>query len=75
MKRDGNNRRVLDERDLKWIKDLTCRKRCGMSIQEMQEYLALCLQGQSTIPQRKVLLDEKQAALCQQFNLQLGGVQ
>ena len=47
VKRDGNNRRIFDERDVKWIKDLVCLKKCGMSIQEMKEYLALCLQGQA----------------------------
>ena len=63
VKRDNNNRRVFDERDVKWIKDLTCLKRCSMSIQEMKEYLDLCLQGESTIPQRKELLKKKRAAL------------
>ncbi len=63
VKRDPNNRRVFDERDLKWIRDLSCLKRCGMSIQEIKEYLALCLQGESTIPRRKALLAKKQAEL------------
>ena len=63
VKRDGNNRRVFDERDVKWIKDLVCLKKCGMSIQEMKEYLALCLQGESTIHQRKEVLDKKRKAL------------
>lgn len=45
VKRDHNNRRVFDEKDVKWIKDLTCLKKCGMSIQEMKKYLELCLQG------------------------------
>ena len=63
VKRDHNNRRVFDERDLKWIKDLVCLKRCGMSIQEMKEYLELCLQGPSSIPQRKQMLKRKQEAL------------
>lgn len=63
VKRDSNNRRVFDERDVKWIKDLVCLKRCGMSIQEMKVYLDLCLQGESTIPQRKVMLAQKQEAL------------
>ena len=57
------NRRIFDERDLKWIKDLVCLKKCGMSIQEMKDYLALCLQGERTIPQRKILLVQKQEAL------------
>lgn len=63
VKRDGNNRRVFDERDVKWIKDLGCLKKCGMSIQEMKDYLALCLQGEATIPQRKLMLAEKRRAL------------
>ncbi len=63
VKRDKNNRRIFDERNLKWIKDLVCLKKCGMSIQEMKEYLDLCLQGQSTIPQRKEMLTKKQESL------------
>ena len=63
VKRDKNNRRVFDERDIAWIKSLTCLKNCGMSIQEMKDYLALCLQGEGTIPQRKVMLAQKQEAL------------
>lgn len=63
VKRDKNNRRVFDEKDVKWIKDLTCLKKCNMSIQEMKDYLDLCLQGPSTIPQRKKMLETKQASL------------
>lgn len=63
VKRDNNNRRVFDDKDVKWVKDLTCLKKCGMSIQEMKEYLDLCLHGESTIPQRKELLVKKQEAL------------
>ena len=63
VKRDKNNRRVFDERDVAWINSLTCLKKCGMSIQEMKAYLALCLQGESTIPQRKEMLARKQEAL------------
>ena len=63
VKRDDNNRRVFDERDVKWIQDLVCLKKCGMSIQEMKDYLALCLQGEATILQRKEMLAQKQEAL------------
>lgn len=64
VKRDKNNRRVFDERDVAWIEGLTCLKKCGMSIQEMKEYMVLCLQGEPTIPQRKELLAQKREALC-----------
>jgi len=63
VKRDKNNRRIFDDRDVKWIHDLSCLKRCGMSIQEMKAYLELCLEGSSTIGKRKEVLNEKQKAL------------
>ena len=66
-RQDKNNRRIFDERDVKWIKDLVCLKKCGMSIQEMKVYLDLCLEGESTIPQRKEMLDQKQKELNQQI--------
>ena len=57
VKRDEHNYRVFDDRDVAWIKSLGCLKRCGMSIQEMQDYAALCLQGEASIPAREVLLE------------------
>ena len=63
VKRDKNNRRIFDEKDIKWIKDLVCLKKCGMSIQEMKDYLALCLEGPSTITRRKEMLSVKREDL------------
>lgn len=63
VKRNTNNYRVFDEQNIAWIKSLSCLKNCGMSISEMKEYLALCLKGKSTIPERKVILDRKQKDL------------
>lgn len=65
VKRDSRNYRVFDEHDIKWIQSLNCLKNCGMSIAEMKEYLALCLKGESTIPERKVILAAKREALLQ----------
>ncbi len=63
VKRDKNNRRIFDESNLRWIKDLVCLKKCNLSIQEMKEYLNLCLEGQPTIPQRKEMLAKKREEL------------
>lgn len=63
VKRDTNNHRVFDDRDVAWIKSLTCLKNCGMSIQEMKVYIDLCLQGEKTIPERKVILARKREDL------------
>ncbi|MDO4290397.1 MAG: MerR family transcriptional regulator [Eggerthellaceae bacterium] len=67
VKRDKNNRRVFDRHDVEWVKSLVCLKKCGMSIEEMREYLALCLQGKRSIPERKVMLAEKRARLIEQI--------
>lgn len=63
VKRDANNHRVFDDRDIAWIKSLTCLKSCGMSIQEMKTYIELCLQGERSIPDRKAILARKHAEL------------
>lgn len=70
VKRDALNRRVFDERDVAWINSLSCLKNCELSIAEIKRYISWCLQGPSTIPERKTFLSgkreellEKQAAL------------
>lgn len=65
VKRDKSNRRIFDEHDIAWIKSLSCLKKCGMSMKEMKEYLALCLRGQSSIPERKIILEKKRKDLLQ----------
>lgn len=57
VKRDSNNYRIFDDRDVNWLSSLSCLKKCGMSIQDMKTYIALCFRGQSTIPERKKMLD------------------
>ena len=65
VKRDRRNYRVFDEHDIKWIQSLNCLKSCGMSIAEMKQYLALCMEGEGTIPERKMILAEKKETLLQ----------
>ena len=68
VKRDKRNYRIFDEHDIKWIQSLNCLKNCGMSIAEMKEYLALCLEGKDSIPQRKVMLAAKRETLLQSIS-------
>lgn len=63
VKRNQNNYRVFDDRDIAWINSLSCLKNCGMSIQEMREYIDLCLKGAASIPERKVILAQKREEL------------
>ena len=59
VKRDKNNYRVFNDKDIEWIKSLSCLKSCDMSIVEMKEYLELCLKGKSSIPERQEILNNK----------------
>ena len=63
VKRDSKNHRIFDERDVAWINSLNCLRNCGMSIPEMRTYIDLCLAGESSIPERKVILAEKRKRL------------
>ena len=68
VKRDKNNYRVFSDKDIEWIKSLSCLKSCNMSITEMKEYLDLCMQGESSIPERKKILDLKLKELQNKIN-------
>lgn len=63
VKRDTRNRRIFDEHDIAWINSLSCLKGCELSLSEMKQYIALCLQGVSSIPERKHFLDRKRIEL------------
>lgn len=63
VKRDKNNYRIFNDRDIEWIKSLSCLKGCGMSIKEIKEYLDLCLEGKESIPKRKAVLNIKKQEL------------
>lgn len=67
VKRDSKNHRIFDDRDIAWIQSLNCLKNCGMSISEMKEYIDLCLGGEATIPERKVILEIKRKSLVEQL--------
>lgn len=69
VKRDKNNYRVFDDNDIGWLNSLSCLKKCGMSIDEIKEYLDYCLQGQSTIPTRKIILSQKREELLKQMQV------
>ena len=38
VKRDQNNYRDFDERNIAWLKSLQCLRNCGLSIKDMKIY-------------------------------------
>ena len=67
VKRDKNNRRIFNDKDIAWINSLNCLKNCDMSLSEMREYIALCMEGESSIPKRKEILIAKRASLVEKL--------
>lgn len=67
VKRDSHNYRIFDDRDIAWIKSLSCLKRCGMGISEMKDYVRLCLEGEASIPERQLILEQKKQALLEKM--------
>ena len=71
VKRDERRRRVFDDSDIAWIRGLICLKKCGMSMEQMKEYLSLCLLGEGSIPQRQAMLArQRETLLARQAELQ-----
>lgn len=68
VQRNKHNHRIFTDKNIAWLSSLARLKECGMSIQEMKEYLTLCLAGKSTIPTRKNILELKKEALVKKLN-------
>ena len=74
LKRDSQNHRVFDDMDIAWINSLNCLRGCNMGIQEMRHYIDLVLAGNETIPERRVILEEKQKALREELQRIQGAI-
>ncbi len=68
VKRDKNNYRNFDERNIRWLKSLQCLKKCDMSIKDMKKYMSLCLEGEDTISERKLMLAVQKELLMNKIN-------
>lgn len=59
LKRDKNNIRLFDEDSVNWITFVRHLKNCGMSIQEVKDFVDLWVQGNSTVPTRYEIISEQ----------------
>jgi len=64
LQRNEHNIRMFDEESINWLFGVKCLKQSGMPIEVIKIYIDLCLEGDSTIPQRyKLMMEHKEAAL------------
>lgn len=67
LNRNKQNHRVFDDANLRWVIGLRCLRDCAMSIKDMRHYVALCVDGNHTIQERKQLLEATRKALYEDF--------
>lgn len=67
VKRDKNNYRNFDDNNVAWLKGLQCLRKCGMSLKDMKLYMEYCLEGQDSIPERKIMLEATKKLLLVQL--------
>ena len=67
VKRDERNYRMFDERNVKWLKSVQCLKKCGMRMKDIKRYMYLCMEGISSIPERKKTLAVQKEYLLEQI--------
>lgn len=64
--RSSGGIRNYQESDLGWVELAKCMRGAGLSVEVLLEYVQLCHQGDSTIPDRLSLLKEQKDHLLQQ---------
>ncbi|MGM0472214.1 MAG: MerR family transcriptional regulator [Bacillota bacterium] len=63
VSRDENNVRQFSESDLEWVNLIKCLKETGMPLAEINRYVELCREGDSTIEERyRIILKQKKKA-------------
>lgn len=65
-KRDHNNRRIFDEKDVEWLVFIRKLKLTGMKLKDIQTYSQLRYEGDETVQARLTLLLEQAELLNQQ---------
>ena len=52
IKRNENNIRLFSDNDLDWVRIVKCLRSVGTENKAIKRYIDLCIQGDSTIPER-----------------------
>lgn len=67
IKRNSNNVRLFSESDLNWVKVVKCLRMVGTENKAIKRYIDLCIQGDSTIPERYGIIQATKIKALQQM--------
>lgn len=67
LKRSPSKQRLYTENDICWIELICCLKNSGMPLAQIKEFMNLCLQGEHSIEERKILLEAHKKSILAQM--------
>lgn len=68
LMRTASKQRLYTEDDICWIELICCLKNSGMPLAQIKEFMNLCLQGEKTVEERKVLLEHHKQVILDQMD-------
>lgn len=66
IQRDEHGNRIFENKDLEWINLMTCFRVTGMPVAALKHIVDLALQGDSTISERRAILEKHKDELKRQ---------
>ena len=67
--RTAGNIRMFSDRNLAWLKLVHCLRMTGLPVDEVRNYIRMCLQGDPTIPARAELIFKQEKVLHDQLKV------
>ena len=69
LKRTDSGIRTFSDTDLDWLGLICCLKNSGMPIQEIKQFMHLCLRGEDTCEERKEVLMKHRTEILKQMEV------
>lgn len=67
IERSSSGIRMFKDSDFEWLSIIECLKKTGMSIKDIKKFVDWCIEGDTTIHQRLVLIDQQRKAVLVQI--------
>lgn len=71
LERSSGGIRMFSDNDFEWLSIIECLKKTGMSLKDIKTFIGWCMDGDSTIEQRLMLIErQREAVLAQMEQIQ-----
>lgn len=71
VERSSGGIRMFSDSDFEWLSIIECLKKTGMSLKDIKTFIGWCMDGDSTIEQRLMLIErQREAVLAQMAQIQ-----